>query len=95
MTQISINYARVLYELSVIPGKASKMQNESWKRRHSFYRYWKVRWCLILQKEKAVGRIFEKKLADFICVLCKYRHAELLFEIFQAYQEYYNEQNHI
>ena len=76
-----------------LPRKASKMQNESWKRRHSFYRYWKSGGAS-LQKEKAVGRIFEKKLADFICVLCKYRHAELLLR-FSGVSGIYNEQNHI
>ena len=89
MTQISINYARVLYELSVTP-ESIKDAKRVLEETPQLLQILESPVVPLLQKEKAVGRIFEKKLADFICVLCKYRHAELLFEIFQAYQEYYN-----
>lgn len=94
MTQTSINYARALYELSVTP-ESIKDAKRVLEETPQLLQILESPVVPLLQKEKAVGRIFEKKLADFICVLCKYRHAELLFEIFQAYQEYYNEQNHI
>ena len=94
MTQTSINYARVLYELSVTP-ESIKDAKRVLEETPQLLQILESPVVPLLQKEKAVGRIFEKKLADFICVLCKYRHAELLFEIFQAYLEYYNEQIHI
>ena len=34
-------------------------------------------------------------MKNFLCVVCKYAHAALLPEIFQAYQDYYNEQHKI
>lgn len=94
MTQTSINYARVLYELSVSP-ESVKDAKQIIKETPRLLQILESPVVSLSQKEKAVRRIFEKTLADFICVLCRYGHAALLFEIFQAYQEYYNEQKHI
>lgn len=47
------------------------------------------------EKEKVISRIFPEEMKNFLCVVCKYAHAALLPEIFQAYQDYYNEQHKI
>ena len=91
MTQTSINYGIVLYELSV-PGEAVEASRR------------------ILEEVKELSKVlespvvpFEEKeefdsvceMKNFLCVVCKYAHAALLPEIFQAYQDYYNEQHKI
>lgn len=94
MTQTAINYARVLYELSVSPEsvrEAEKMIKETPQLLHTL----ESPVVPLSQKEKAIGRIFAKDLKNFMCVLCRYSHMGLLPEIFRVYQEYYNEQNHI
>ena len=94
MTQTSINYARVLYGLSVSP-ESIKEAKEIFEKTPQLFPVLESPVVPVSQKEKAIKRIFEKKVADVICVLCRHHHAELLYEIFQAYQEYYNEQNQI
>ena len=94
MTQTAINYARVLYELSVSPEsvrEAEKMIKETPQLLHTL----ESPVVPLSQKEKPIQRIFAKDLENFVCVLCRYGHVELLPEIFRAYQEYYNEQKHI
>lgn len=94
MTQTAINYARVLYELSVSPERiqeAEKIITETPQLLHTL----ESPVVPLSQKEKAIGRIFAKDLKNFMCVLCRYGHMGLLPEIFRVYQEYYNEQNHI
>ena len=94
MTQTAINYARVLYELSVSPERiqeAEKIITETPQLLHTL----ESPAAPLSQKEKAIGRIFAKDLKNFMCVLCRYGHMGLLPEIFRVYQEYYNEQNHI
>ena len=68
MTQTSINYARVLYELSVTP-ESIKDAKRVLEETPQLLQILESPVVPLLQKEKAVGRIFEKKLADFICVL--------------------------
>lgn len=94
MTQTAINYAKVLYELFVSPKsiqEAERIVAETPQLLHTL----ESPVVPLSQKEKAIGRIFAKELRNFMCVLCRYGHMGLLPEIFQAYQEYYNEQNHI
>ena len=63
MTQTSINYARVLYELSVTP-ESIKDAKRVLEETPQLLQILESPVVPLLQKEKAVGRIFEKKLAD-------------------------------
>ena len=94
MTQTSINYGRILYELSVSPEAVSKTQEILEK---------SPRLCTALEsplvslqeKESLIARIFPKEMKSFLIVVCKYGHAPLWQEIFRAYQEYKNQQHKI
>lgn len=94
MTQISINYGRTLYELSVPKESVIKAENIL-KRTPQLMQVLESPIVPLEKKEKVISRIFPKELESFLCVVCKYHHAGLLLEMFQAYQECYNEQNKI
>ncbi|HIZ66621.1 MAG TPA: ATP synthase F1 subunit delta [Candidatus Blautia pullicola] len=94
MTQTSISYGRILYELSVLPQtveKARKLTEASEETR----RFLESPIVSLDQKEKVIKRLFPREIWGFLTVVCKYGHAGLLPEMFRAYQEYYNQQNHI
>mgnify|MGYP003374453860 FL=1 len=68
MTQTAINYARVLYELSVSPEsirEAEKMIKETPQILYTL----ESPVVPLSQKEKAIQRIFAKDLENFVCVL--------------------------
>lgn len=94
MTQTSINYGRILYELSVLPQTVEQtrrlIENSEETR--------KILESPVVsldQKERVIKRLFSEDIWGFMTILCRYGHAGLLPEIFRAYQEYYNQQNHI
>lgn len=94
MTQTSTNYGKVLYGLLVSPesvNKAAALLREA----PQLWETLKSPVVPLIQKQKAIDKIFPGELKSFLCVVCKYGHAELLEEIFQAYQETYNRQKHI
>ena len=94
MTQTSISYGRILYELSVLPQtveQARKLIEASEETR----RLLESPIVSLDQKEKVIKRLFPREIWGFLTVVCKDGHAGLLPEMFRAYQEYYNQQNHI
>ena len=91
MTQTSINYGIVLYELSV-PQEAAETSRRILEEVKELSKVLESPVVPFDEKEKVIGRIFPEEMKNFLCVVCKYAHAALLPEIFQAYQDYYNEQ---
>ena len=94
MTQTSINYGIVLYELSV-PQEAAETSRRILEEIKELSKVLESPVVPFDEKEKVIGRIFPEEMKNFLCVVCKYAHAALLPEIFQAYQDYYNEQHKI
>ena len=94
MTQTSINYGKVLYELSV-PQEAAETSRRILEEVKELSKVLESPVVPFDEKEKVIGRIFPEEMKNFLCVVCKYAHAALLPEIFQAYQDYYNEQHKI
>lgn len=94
MTQTSINYGIALYELSV-PEEAVEASRRILEEVKELLRVLESPVVPFKEKEKVIGRIFPEEMKNFLCVVCKYAHASLLPEIFQAYQDYYNEQHKI
>ena len=94
MTQTSINYGIVLYELSV-PQEAAETSRRILEEVKELSKVLESPVVPFDEKEKVIGRIFPEEMKNFLCVVCRYAHAALLHEIFQAYQDYYNEQHKI
>ena len=94
MTQTSINYGIVLYELS-LPEEAVETSRRILEEVKELTGVLESPAVPLEEKEKAIGRIFPEEMKNFLCVVCRYAHAALLPEIFQAYQDYYNEQHKI
>ena len=79
MTQTSISYGRILYELSVLPQtveKARKLTEASEETR----RFLESPIVSLDQKEKVIKRLFPREIWGFLTVVCKYGHAGLLPE---------------
>lgn len=94
MTQTAINYGKVLYQLNV--SKESILETQKLiKEVPELLKALENPTISFVQKQRVIGRAFPKELHNFLCVVCKYKHAQLLNEIFQAYQEHYNEQKEI
>lgn len=94
MTQTSINYGKVLYELS-IPREAVEASRSILEEVKELSGVLESPVVTLEEKERVVSRVFPKEMKNFLSVVCKYAHAGLLPEIFQAYQDYYNEQHKI
>lgn len=94
MTQTAINYGKVLYQLNV--SKESILETQKiLKEVPDVLEILDNPTISFLQKQKVIVRVFPRELHNFLCVVCKYKHVQLLNEIFQAYQEHYNEQKEI
>ena len=94
MTQTSINYGKVLYELS-IPKEAVEVSRRILEEVGELSVVLESPVVTLAEKERVIERIFPQEMKNFLCIVCKYAHASLLPEIFQAYQDYYNEQHKI
>ena len=94
MTQTAINYGKVLYQLNVLKESILETQRLL-KEVPELLKTLENPTISFVQKQRVINRVFPKELHNFLCVVCKYKHAELLNEIFQAYQEHYNEQKNI
>ena len=94
MTQTAINYGKVLYQLNV-PKESILETQRLLKEVPELLKTLENPTISFVQKQRVINRVFPKELHNFLCVVCKYKHAELLNEIFQAYQEHYNEQKKI
>lgn len=99
MTQTSINYGKVLYELAVQPEEVKKLRemNEQISELAEVFASPVIPFP---RKEMLADKIFDgagfsAHMKNFFKVLVKQNDVDLLGEICRAYQEYYNEQNSI
>lgn len=94
MTQIVINYARVLYELNIPKNIILETQDI-----FASVPDLKVRLISPVisnqKKHNIIERLFPKEMHSFLKILCDYQSMEVIDEIFVAYKQYYNEQNGI
>lgn len=91
MTQTSINYATVLYELG-IPGEAISETADILKMSGPLVESLTSPVIELKCKFAVIDRIFPKEMHNFLKVLCRNQSMELFREIFEAYQTYENEQ---
>ncbi len=94
MTQTSINYATVLYELGIkkeVVGDCREIFSQTPELLKNLAS------PVVSTKTKAViiGKVFPKEVQNFFKVLCDYNSIELIDEIFTAYRDYCNEQEHV
>lgn len=94
MTQTSTNYGRALYELSVSKEIVAEAE-ETLKKSEELAEALESPLVSLTQKEAVIRRVFPKELTGFFGIVCKYGHASLLKEIFQAYREFYNQSREI
>ena len=94
MTQTSINYGKVLYQLAV-PAEAVEASRKLLEEVKEVAPVLESPVISLEKKERVISRIFPAEMKNFLCVVCRYAHAALLPEIFQAYEDYYNEQKNI
>ena len=94
MTQMAVNYGKVLCETGVRPEEVRQSQAilEKVPVLRTILSHPEVP---LSSKEKAVERIFPKTLQSFFKVLCRNRDTEMTDEIFEAYREQYHEEHKI
>lgn len=94
MTQIAINYARVLYELKVskiVIEEAQAIIAASPELKDALV-------SPVISKKKKhniIEKLFPQEIQNFLKVLCDYQSMEAIDEIFVAYKNIYNEKNSI
>lgn len=94
MTQAAGNYGIVLYEMGVSRDIVDETKN-------IFFLTQELQQALLsplvtsTEKHRLIERIFPKEVQNFLKVLCDYQSIDLLEDIFQAYESYYEIQNQI
>ena len=94
MTQIAINYAKVLYELGI----SKKVIYDAQDILSSTPELKEALASPIVSTQKKhniIERVFPQELHNFFKILCDYQSMEVIDQIFVAYKNYYNEQNSI
>lgn len=94
MTQIAINYAKVLYELK-IPRETILETQEILSSVPELKRTLINPIVSNKKKHTIVEQVFPEKMHNFLKILCDYQSIKEIDEIFVAYKKYYNEQNNI
>ena len=94
MTQVAINYAKVLYELEISKKVIYDVQDIL----SSTPELKDALASPIVSKQEKhniIEKVFPKEMQNFFMVLCDYQSMEVIDQIFVAYKNYYNEQNSI
>ena len=94
MTQIAINYAKVLYELEISKKVIYDVQDIL----SSTPELKDALASPIVSKQEKhniIEKVFPKEMQNFFMVLCDYQSMEVIDQIFVAYKNYYNEENGI
>ncbi|SEW36621.1 ATP synthase F1 subunit delta [[Clostridium] fimetarium] len=94
MTQIAINYAKVLYELGISKKVIYDVQDIL----SSTPELKDALTSPIVSKQEKhniIEKVFPKEMQNFFMVLCDYQSMEVIDQIFVAYKNYYNEKNSI
>ncbi len=94
MTQTAINYARVLYELSIPQEKVEDAQRLLEEEPLVLTA---LKSPVVTKKEKyrVIDRIFPNELHSFLKVLCSYERAGDLDDIFREYRKYMHQQTKV
>lgn len=94
MTQTAINYARVLYELS-IPAEAVEETKELLLKTSQLCTVLTSPIVKKIEKHRIIDKLFPASMGNFLKLLCDSQEAYLLQEICQAYEEYSSRMNGI
>ena len=91
MTQMAVNYGKVLCETGVRPEEVRQAQAvlEAVPALRTILSHPEIP---SNNKEKAVEKIFPQTLQNFFKVLCRNHDTEMADEIFESYHEQYNEE---
>ena len=94
MTQVAINYAKVLFQLGITPEDIKEM-------RHRYLATEKLKEVLVSpviskeQKHRLIEKIFDWEVQSFLKVLSDYHSMDLLPQIAEAYKTVYYKENEV
>lgn len=94
MTQVAINYAKVLFQLGITPEDIKEMRH----RYHATDMLHEVLVSPVITKEQKhnlIEKIFDREVQSFLKVLSDYHSLELLPQILEAYKAVYYEENEV
>ena len=94
MTQISINYAIVLYQLGVSK-EDIRYCKELFEAADALYESLASPVVTLHEKYVVIDRLFPESMRAFFKVLCRNQSVSLIDEIFQAYRDYADEQENV
>lgn len=94
MTQISINYAIVLYQLGVSK-EDIRYSKELFEAADALYESLASPVVTLHEKYVVIDRLFPESMRAFFKVLCRNQSVSLIDEIFQAYRDYADEQENV
>lgn len=94
MTQTSINYAIVLYELGIAKEVVAQTK-EIFEQTPELLQSLSNPVVSGKSKSKIIEEIFPKEVHNFLKVLCDYNSIELINDIFIAYRDYCNEKENV
>lgn len=86
MTTAAVNYAKVLYELSV-SWDSVESTKKLLREAPEFIAVLKNPLVSFRDKERAVDRILPEEMQSFVKTVCRHHRAELLEEIISSYEE--------
>ena len=94
MTQTEINYGRVLLQLE-IPREDILQTKDILKQSKPLCEVLESPLVKKQEKAKVIQRVFPKTMQHFLMIVCDYQEADILEEIWQAYEEEYCKKNNI
>ena len=86
MTTAAVNYAEVLYELSV-PQSSVREVKELIGKAPEFPEALKNPLVSFKEKERVIDRLLPEEIRNFVKIVCRHHKAELLKEILDDYEE--------
>lgn len=94
MTTAAVNYARVLYELSV-PQASVEKTKELLQEAPEIIKILGNPLVSLKKKEKVIDRLMPEEIRNFLKIACRHNKAELLKEILSDYEELCRKQQKI
>ena len=94
MTEAAINYARVLYELSV-PKEQVREAEQLLLEEPLVLKVLKSPVIRLREKQRIIRRMFPKEIHRFLSVVCGHKRTEELQEIFREYWKYAHQEEGI
>lgn len=90
----AVRYARILYDLG-IPGEKVQKTREIFEEVPQLHDIFVNPTISLGKKMSVIDRVFPEEMRNFLKVVCKYQRMDLIPEIFTAYDDYCDEQNHV